>query len=196
MPPVGKCFEVGVVMKIVLGVTGASGIQYAVRLAEALKKSGTTFSIVVTDSAKKVAEYEHKTAMAEFKKCAKVFSEHEIDAPFASGSAGFDAVVVCPCSMKTAAAIACGFSYNAVTRAADVAIKEKKKLVIVPREMPMSEIHLENLLKLARIGAIVIPAAPGFYHNPKKVDDLVNHVVGKVLDSLGVKHELFKRWGS
>jgi len=183
-------------MKIVLGVTGASGIQYAVCLARELRKSGADLSIAVTDSAKKVAEYECREALAEFKKCGRVFSGSDIDAPFASGSAGFDAVVVCPCSMKTAAAIACGFSYNSVTRAADVAIKEGKKLVVVPREMPMSEIHLENLLKLARIGAIVIPAAPGFYHQPKKVGDLVNHVVGKVLDSLGVKHELFKRWGS
>ncbi|MCX6767304.1 MAG: UbiX family flavin prenyltransferase [Candidatus Micrarchaeota archaeon] len=182
-------------MKIVLGVTGASGIQYAVRLAQALKKSGAELSIAVTDSAKKVAEYELPSAPAEFKKLAPVFSEHDIDAPFASGSAGFDAVVVCPASMKTVAAIACGFSYNAITRAADVAIKERKKLVLVPREMPMSEIHLENLLKLARLGAIIIPACPGFYHHPKKVGDLVNHVAGKVLDSLGVKHELFKRWG-
>jgi 4-hydroxy-3-polyprenylbenzoate decarboxylase len=196
MPIVGKCFKVGFAMKIVLGVTGASGIQYAVRLAQALKKSGAGLSIVVTESAKKVAEYEYPQAVAEFKKCGKVYPETAIDAPFASGSAGFDAVVVCPCSMKTAAAIAHGFSYNAVARAADVAIKERKKLIVVPREMPMSEIHLENLLKLARIGAIVIPAAPGFYHKPKKVGDIIDHVAGKILDSLGVKNDLFERWGS
>jgi len=177
----------------VLCVTGASGAQYGLRLAQELKKK-TELSIVVTDGAKKVFSYELPTALAEFRKCGKLYTEGEVDASFASGSAGFDAVVVCPCSMKTLAAIACGFSHNAVTRAADVALKERKKLVLVPRETPLSEIHLENMLKLSRAGVVILPASPGFYHSPTEVDDLVAFVVGKAMDALGVENNVFKRW--
>ncbi|NYZ78046.1 UbiX family flavin prenyltransferase [Candidatus Micrarchaeota archaeon] len=181
-------------MKIILAVTGASGISYALVLAKALQKH--QLFIVVTDSAKKVMMHEEPDALSELKKCGAVFEEHAIDAPIASGSFKADAMIVCPCSMKTLAAIACGFSHNLVARAADVMIKERKPLVLVLREMPLSAIHLENALKLARLGVVIIPASPGFYHKPKKIEDLVNHVAGKVLDIIGLENELFKRWGS
>ena len=187
-------YVVLIFLKIVLCVTGASGAAYAVRLAQELKKAGAELSIVVTDSAKKVFAYEEPGALAALRKCGKTYSEDAVDAPFASGSAKFDAVVVCPCSMKTLAAISCGFAYNSVCRAADVALKERKKLVLVPRETPLHEIHLENMLKLARMGAVILPACPGFYHSPKKAGDLADFVVGKVLDSLGVENNVFKRW--
>lgn len=181
-------------MKVVLAITGASGAQYAVGLAQQLKKKRIELAIIVTDSAKKVFEYELPNALNLLKKCGAIYDERAIDASFASGSAGFAAVVVCPCSMKTLSAIANGFSYNAVCRAADVALKEKKQLIVVPRETPMNAIHLENLLRLSRAGAFIVPASPGFYHKPKKVEDLVDFIVGKVLDALRVENNLFKRW--
>jgi len=181
-------------LKIVLCVTGASGAAYAVRLAQELRKSRHELSIVVTDSAKKVFSCEEPSALLLLRKCGKLYSEDAVDASFASGSAKFDAVVVCPCSMKTLAAISCGFAYNAVCRAADVALKERKKLVLVPRETPLNEIHLENMLKLARMGAVILPACPAFYNSPKKAGDFIDFVAGKVLDCIGVENDLFKRW--
>ena len=180
--------------RIVLAVTGASGMGYAVTLAEALKKAGCELFIVVSDNAKTVMKYEQKDALAKLKKCGQMFDERRIDANIASGSFDYDAMIVCPCSMKTLAAIASGFSYNLITRAADVAIKEQRKLVLVPREMPFSAIHLENMLKLARLGVVILPACPGFYHEPKSVQDLVNHVVGKIMDTAGIENEMFRRW--
>jgi 4-hydroxy-3-polyprenylbenzoate decarboxylase len=182
--------------KIVLAVTGASGIRYAVRLANVLRAQKADLSIIVSGNAKKVMKFEEKNALTELRKCGKVFSEHDFSAPFASGSAKFDAVVVCPCSMKTLSAIANGFSHNLITRAADVALKERRKLILVTRETPLSPVHLRNMLLASRAGAIILPACPGFYHNPQKISDLVDFVVGKILDSLGIENDLFKRWGS
>jgi 4-hydroxy-3-polyprenylbenzoate decarboxylase len=179
---------------VVLGVTGASGGIYGVRLAQELEKAGCELCIVVSDAAKKVLAAEIPDGFRELEASGRLLSEHDLDADISSGSAGTDAVVVCPCSMKTLAAIANGYAYNLICRAADVALKEHRRLVLVVREMPLSALHLENMLKLARLGTVILPASPGFYHNPKTMDDLVNHVVGKVLDSLGVESNLFKRW--
>jgi 4-hydroxy-3-polyprenylbenzoate decarboxylase len=118
----------------------------------------------------------------------------DIASPLASGSCLRDAMIICPCSMGTLARVAAGISGNLIERAADCAIKEKARLVIVPRETPLSAIHLENMLKLARMGATVLPAMPGFYHHPRSLDEMVDFVVGKVLDTLGIENELFKRW--
>lgn len=185
-------------MRITLALTGASGAAYGIRLTEALKKSGVKLEIVVTPSALKVMDYEEpggsKKALARLEKCGKVHEDCEIDAPSASGSSAPDAVVICPCSMKTLSAIACGFSFNLVARSADVALKEGKKLVLVIRETPLSPIHLENMLKLAKFGVIIMPASPAFYHSPKKVEDQVDFIAGKAMDRLGVKHALYKRW--
>jgi 4-hydroxy-3-polyprenylbenzoate decarboxylase len=124
----------------------------------------------------------------------RAFPSSAVEAPPSSGTALTGGAVLCPCSMGTLARVSVGFSSNLVERAADVALKERRKLVLVPREAPLSEIHLENLLRLARLGAVVLPAAPGFYHRPQTVQDLLDHVVGKVLDALGVEHALTARW--
>jgi len=184
-------------LRVVLGVTGASGVVYGVSLASELAKAGTELTIIVSDAAKRVLAAEIPDGLKRLKKLAgqgRLLTEHDLDADISSGSAKTDAVVVCPCSMKTLAAIANGYAYNLICRTADVAIKEQRRLVLVVREMPLSAIHLENMLKLARLGAVILPASPGFYHEPKTVNDLVNHVVGKVLDVLGVKSDIYKRW--
>ena len=183
-------------MKVALGVTGASGAAYGVRLASELAKAGTELTIIVSDAAKQVLATETRDGLKQLKSYGKLLTERDIDADVASGSARTDAVVVCPCSMKTTAAIANGYAYNLICRAADVAIKEQRKLVLVVRETPLSAIHLENMLKLARLGVVILPASPGFYHEPRTVNDMVNHVVGKVLDVLGIESELYKRWSS
>jgi 4-hydroxy-3-polyprenylbenzoate decarboxylase len=183
-------------LKVVLGITGASGVVYGVRLAEELAQSGSQLSIVVSDAARQVLEEEVPDGLKELGKSGRLLTEHDLGADVSSGSAGFDATVICPCSMKTLSAVANGYAYNLICRSADVAIKEQRRLVLVVREMPLSAVHLENMLKLARLGVVILPASPGFYHSPKTVDDLVNHVVGKVLDVLGVESNLFKRWGS
>lgn len=178
-------------MRVVLGITGASGVIYGVRLAEELEKSGTEVTIIVSDAARKVLAAE--TPQAKF---SRTLTEHDIESDVSSGSVKFDATVICPCSMKTLSAIANGFAYNLICRNADVALKEHRKLVLVVRETPLNAIHLENMLKLVKLGVTILPASPGFYHNPKTIDDLVNHVIGKVLDSLGVESNLFTRWGN
>jgi 4-hydroxy-3-polyprenylbenzoate decarboxylase len=183
-------------LKVVLGITGASGVVYGVRLAEELAKSGGQLSIVVSDAARQVLEEEVPDGLKELGKYGRLLTEHDLGADVSSGSSGFDATVICPCSMKTLSAVANGYAYNLICRSADVAIKEQRRLVLVVREMPLSAVHLENMLKLARLGVVVLPASPGFYHSPKTIEDLVNHVVGKVLDVLGVESNLFKRWGS
>lgn len=124
----------------------------------------------------------------------RAFPSDAIEAPASSGTALTGGVILCPCSMGTLARVSAGLSSNLVERAADVALKEGRPLVLVPRETPLSEIHLENLLRMARLGAVVLPAMPGFYHHPKSVDELVDHVVGKLLDRLGVEHALGARW--
>ncbi|MGA2626834.1 MAG: UbiX family flavin prenyltransferase [Candidatus Bathyarchaeia archaeon] len=183
-------------MKVVLAVTGASGVVYGVSLATELAKAGTELTVIVSDAAKQVLAAETQDGLKRLKRQGRLLTEHDIDADIASGSTKTDAVVVCPCSMKTVAAIANGYAYNLICRTADVAIKEQRRLVLVVREMPLSAIHLENMLKLARLGAVILPASPGFYHEPKTVNDMVDHVVGKVLDVLGVESELYKRWTS
>ncbi|MBI5253322.1 MAG: UbiX family flavin prenyltransferase [Euryarchaeota archaeon] len=176
-------------MKILLAVTGASGAIYGLRLLKVLKEKSVEVECIVSNAAKKIIK--HEIGAAKIPKC---YTEKDIEAPFSSGSFSLDAMVVAPCSMKTLSAIASGFSHNLIARSADVAIKEKKKLVLVPRETPISAIHLENMLKLARLGVIILPAMPGFYHKPRKIEDLVDFVVGKILDSLGIENELYKRW--
>jgi 4-hydroxy-3-polyprenylbenzoate decarboxylase len=183
-------------LRVVLGVTGASGIVYGVRLAEELAKQGVKLTIVLSEAARKVSEFEMPLGVEELSKCGRVLSENEIDADISSGSAKYDATVICPCSMKTLSAIANGYSDNLISRNADVVLKEHRKLVLVVRETPLSAVHLENMLKLSRLGVVILPASPGFYHKPKTIDDLVNHVVGKIMDTLGFETNLFRRWGS
>ena len=181
--------------KIVVGITGASGSVYAVRLIDVLRELGIEVHAVITDSGQRVLDYECGVTMEELSRCVDVlYPNVDVGAAIASGSFRMDAMVVLPCSMKTAGAIAHGVTDDLLTRAADVTLKEGRRLLLVPRETPMHEIHLENLLRLARAGAVVMPAAPGFYHRPETLDDLINMMVGKILDRLGIEAELFTRW--
>ncbi|HDI46959.1 MAG TPA: UbiX family flavin prenyltransferase [Candidatus Methanomethylia archaeon] len=182
-------------MKVVLCITGASGVVYGVRILEELAKRGHEVDLIVTQEAEKLLSYEVGIEVEELKKWAShLYREDYLEAPIASGSQKFDALVIAPCSMKTAAGIAHGYAENLVLRTADVALKEGRKLILVVRETPLNAIHLENLLKLSKIGVHVVPAAPGFYGRPRSVEDLVNFIVGKVLDLLGVENDLAPRW--
>lgn len=182
-------------MKIVVGITGASGSIYGIRLLEVLKYLGHETHLVITDSGQQVVEYECGKTMEDLEKLAyRVYDVHNIGAAIASGSFRMDAMVVVPCSMKTVASIATGVSDNLLTRAADVTLKEARPLIVVPRETPMHAGHLENLLKLTHLGARILPACPGFYHRPETIDDIVNIMVGKICDALRIDTDLFKRW--
>ncbi|HSO06538.1 MAG TPA: flavin prenyltransferase UbiX [Pelomicrobium sp.] len=195
---------------VTVAFTGASGMPYGVRLLECLLAAGTRVYLLYSQVAQVVARQEMELALpgraaeaeayfAERFGAApaqlRAFGREEWFAPVASGSNPADAMVVCPCTMGTLAAVAAGLSDNLIQRAADVMLKERRPLVLVPRETPFSAIHLENMLKLARAGAVILPANPGFYHHPKTVDDLVDFVVARVLDHLGVAHTLMPRWG-
>lgn len=193
-----------------VGLTGASGHVYAEALLRALVGAGHEVDLAITEAGCKVLRHERGVeagvrgeALAanlgawlgeDVARSVRVFEADQVEAPAASGTSMTGGVVLCPCSMGTLARVAAGFSSNLVERAADVALKEGRRLVVMPRETPLSEVHLENLLRLARLGAAVLPCAPGFYHLPESIDDLVAHVVGKALDRMGVEHKVAKRW--
>lgn len=182
-------------MKVIVGITGASGSVYGLRLIEILKKQGHEVHLVITDSGMDVIKYECQERYQQVLEIADVlYDVHNVGAAIASGSFLAEAMVVVPCSMKTVACVANSISDNLLTRAADVMLKEGRRLVLVPRESPMHGGHLENLLKLSRLGAQILPASPGFYHLPATIDDLVDMMVGKICDSLGIENQLFKRW--
>ncbi len=197
-------------LTIILAYTGASGMPYGIRLLEMLLASGNRVYLLYSQVAQIVAQQEMQLALPSrakeveqlfsrrFNAAAgqlRVFGREEWFAPVASGSNPADAMVVCPCTMGTLAAIAAGLSQNLIERAADVMLKENRKLILVPRETPFSAIHLENMLKLARSGAVILPANPGFYHHPETVQDVVDFVVARILDHLGIAHTLMPRWG-
>ena len=193
-----------------VGLTGASGHPYATALVRGLVAAGHSVDVSVTGAGAKVMRHElgidpgprgerlsERLADwlgAESARSVRAFPSDAIEAPPASGTALTGGAILCPCSMGTLARISAGLSSNLVERAADVALKEGRPLVLVPRETPLSQIHLENMLRLARMNAIVLPAMPGFYHRPSTIDELVAHVVGKILDRLGVEHALGARW--
>jgi 4-hydroxy-3-polyprenylbenzoate decarboxylase len=182
--------------KIVVGITGASGAPYARRLLAVLRdKAEIELGVCVSRTAEEVWALECAGDLREAVG-GPVWGMNDYKAPFASGSAGWQAMAVVPCSMGTAARIAHGISDTLLSRAADVMLKERRTLVVVPRETPLSLVHLENLIKLARAGAIVLPAMPSFYAKPATLDDAIDTVVGRVLDHLGVQHDLLRRWGS
>ncbi|HXZ97751.1 MAG TPA: UbiX family flavin prenyltransferase [Candidatus Acidoferrum sp.] len=182
-------------MLFVVAVTGASGSIYARRLLEELKRSGHETLLLISDEAKNVMKQENEDLHRFEELATRTFSEHELDSPASSGSVKTGGMIVIPCSMKTVSSIAHGLSGNAITRAADVTLKERRTLILVPRETPLSTIQLRNLLRVAEAGAIVLPAMPAFYSKPKSIDDMVNFIVGRVLDLLSVPHNLFRRWG-
>lgn len=180
---------------VVVAITGASGVAYGVRLLEALGAAGCETSLILSEDGAKVLRLETRYKVSAVKRLAtRSFANTQMEAPVASGSRSFDAMVICPCTMSTASKIACGISDNLVTRAASVALKERRGLVVVPRETPMSSIHLRNLAALAEAGAVVLPAAPAFYGKPEKVGELVDFIVGRILDTLGMANKLYRRW--
>ena len=184
-------------MRLVVGMTGSSGIVYGIRMLEVLKRCNVDVHLIMTEWAKKCLALETDFDLSHVKSLANSYSEDSnMAANVSSGTHKTDGMIIIPCSMKTLSSIANGYEETLVARAAGVTIKESRKLVIVPRETPLTSIHLENMLKLARIGIVILPAMPGFYNKPKNVDDLINHVVGKCLDQFNIEHDLFKRWGT
>jgi len=182
--------------KIVVGVTGASGAPYARRLLAVLRvHRDVELGVCASRTAQEVWALECGGDLREAVG-GNLWGVNDYRAPFASGSAGWHAMAVVPCSMGTAARIAHGISDTLLTRAADVMLKERRVLVVVPRETPLSVVHLENLAQLARAGAVVLPAMPSFYGKPVTLEDAIDTVVGRVLDHLGVEHDLLRRWGS
>jgi 4-hydroxy-3-polyprenylbenzoate decarboxylase len=190
---------------LVMAITGASGAPYAVRLLEALAHARQPVQLIVSDHGLRllrtetdvdtVAALRTRVGDAAWDAWVTLFDDNDRGAAPASGSARNRGMVICPCSMGTISAISQGTSRSLVERAADVALKERRTLVIVPRETPYSAIHLENMLRLTRAGAIILPASPGFYHRPTRIDELVDFVVARVLDHLGVEHAIGRRWG-
>ncbi len=196
--------------KVTVALTGASGAQYGLRLIECLLAAGVDVYVLISKAAQVVVATEtdikipgdSQSAEAFFTQHfgvpegrVRVFAKEQWMAPVASGSGSPVATVVCPCSTGSLSAFANGASDNLIERAVDVALKERRQLILVPREAPYSEIHLENMLKLTRMGAVVIPASPGFYHRPQTIDDMIDFVVARILDQLGIEQALLARWG-
>lgn len=178
-----------------IGISGGSGVIYAIRLLEYLKKVNIETHVVITPPAKITITAETDYSVADVEKLAtQVYRYNDIAAAISSGTFQTDGMVVVPCSMHTLGAIASGVSENLLIRAAEVVLKERRPLIIVPRETPLTTIDLQNMTRIAKAGATILPAMPAFYHRPETLDDLVNHLVGKILDMLRVEHSLFKRW--
>lgn len=195
---------------VCLAMTGASGGQYGLRLLQSLLDSGERVYCLISPAARLVLSMECGLKLPKRPRDVaaelaarygadtgqlSVFGEQEWTAPLASGSSALGAMVVCPCTTGTLASVALGTSDNLIERAADVTIKEQRKLIMVVRESPLSAIHLEHMLRLARLGVVMMPASPGFYHEPQGLDDLVDFMVARVLDQLGVAHTLLPSWG-
>ncbi|WP_257285588.1 flavin prenyltransferase UbiX [Endozoicomonas sp. SESOKO1] len=197
--------------RVTLAITGASGAQYGLRLLECLVAAEQQVFVLVSRAAKVVLATEMDLDIGDTPEAIeqfftnryraaprqiRVFGEDDWMSPVASGSGAPSSMVICPCSTGTLSAIACGLSNNLTQRAATVVLKERRKLIIVPREAPYSEIHLENMLKLSRMGSVILPASPGFYNRPETVDDMVDFIVARILDQLGIAQELMPSWGN
>ena len=182
-------------MRLVVGISGASGVIYGVRLLEELKNKKIETHLVLTLTAEKILKYETDFKKEELIKLVSYcYDIDDMFASVASGSFRAEACVIVPCSMKTMSGIAYGYSENLLLRVADVTLKEKRPLILVPRETPLSIIHLENMLRLAYRGANILPAMPAFYHNPKTLNDSINFIVGKILDILKIDNNLYLKW--
>lgn len=196
--------------RITLAITGASGAQYGLRLLQCLVASGAQVFCLVSRAAKVVintetslvlpeSDQEFQAYLENFSSAKEgqltVLSHEDWMSPVASGSGAPSKMVICPCSSGTLSAIACGASNNLIERAADVVLKERRQLILVHRESPLSEIHLENMLKLTRVGAVILPASPGFYNKPKTVEDMVDFMVARIMQQLNMNQELMPRWG-
>ncbi len=184
-------------MKLVIGITGSTGVVYGVRMLEALKECGVETHLIITEWAKKCIAMETGYKLDDVKSLATQYSDDSnLASGISSGTYRTDGMIVIPCSMKTLSGVANGYDETLVARAAGVTLKESRKLILVTRETPLTAINLENMLKLARLGVVILPPVPGFYTKPKSIEQIVDHTVGKCLDQFNIEHDLYKRWGT
>ncbi len=184
-------------MRLIVGITGSSGVIYGIHFLEELQRLGIESYLILSEWGEKTIKIETDRDIKYVKSIASlVLDNNNLAASISSGSFKTDGMIIIPCSMKTLASIAHGFDDSLISRAASVCLKESRKLVIVPRETPLSYIHLKNMVKLSKMGVIVLPAMPGFYFHPKTIEDLISHLVGKVLDQFNIEHNLFRRWST
>lgn len=184
-------------MRLVIGITGSTGVIYGIRMLEILKQLGVETHLIMSEWGAKCIAMETKHSIDYVKSLATTFSdEKNMAASVSSGTHKVDGMIISPCSMKTLSAIANGYDDTLVARAAGVTIKESRKLVLMARETPLSAIHLENMLKLSRLGVVILPPVTEFYTSPSTVNDIINHGVGKCLDQFDLEHNLYSRWGS
>jgi flavin prenyltransferase len=183
-------------MRLVVGITGSSGVIYGIKVLEVLLKIKIETHLIISKWGERNVQIETDKSVEFVKSLAtRNYNNDDMAAPISSGSFKTDGMAIVPCSMKTLSSIANGYDDSLVSRAAGVCIKESRRLVIVPRETPISKIHLQNMISLADIGVIVLPAMPGFYQRPKSMDDLITHIAGKILDQFGIEHNIYRRWG-
>ena len=183
-------------MKLIIGITGSTGVIYGIRVLEVLKALGVETHLIMSEWGKKCIPMETDYTVEDVKSLAvEISDEKNMAASISSGTHKTDGMIIIPCSMKTLSSIANGYDETLVARAAGVILKESRKLILVTRETPFSAIHLENMLKLARLGVIILPPIPGFYTKPTSIDELINHTVGKCLDQFDIDHNLYQRWG-
>lgn len=184
-------------MRLIIGISGATGPIYGIRLLEVLKRTGAETHLIITSTAKEIIPQETPCSIAKLERLAHaVYDDEDLGASISSGSFKTDGMIIIPCSIKSLSGIAHSYNSNLLTRAADVTLKERRKLVLVVRETPLHQGHLEMMVQVSRMGGIILPPVPAFYFHPKTIDDLINQTVGKVLDLFGINHHLFERWGS
>lgn len=182
--------------RLIVAITGATGTIFGIRLLEILQGSDVETHLIVSKWGARTLEHETEYSLEALKGLATfTYAPGDQSAPVSSGSFLTDGMVIAPCSMKTVSAIACGQGDNLINRAADVVLKERRKLVLLPREAPFNDIHLENMLRLSRMGVVIFPPVPGFYNHPKTLDEMINHIVMRVLDQFGLHLDLMERWG-
>ena len=180
------------IKRVVVGITGASGTVIGLRLLEVLN---TEKHLIISEDAKQLIEIETELTEEDAESNADfVYDNSEMSAPLASGSCKYDAMIIAPCSMSTLSKIATGIADNLITRAASICLKEHRPLILVPRETPLSAIHLKNMTELAQLGVIILPASPAFYPKPEKIEDMIDFIVGRILDVLGIENSLYERW--
>jgi flavin prenyltransferase len=183
-------------MRLVVAITGGSGVIYAIKTLEVLQNLKIETHLIVSRWGERNISIETDKTLDYVKSLAtNYYNNDNMAAATSSGSFKYDGMLIVPCSMKTLSSVANGYEDNLISRSAGVCLKESRRLVIVPRETPLSKIHLANMIKLAETGVVLLPAMPGFYHKPKSIDDLVTHIVGKILDQFAIEHNIFRRWG-